>query len=149
VSIADSLPCVTAWKTEPAMEINPSPPFAPEQACPNTCTGPKYNAAQILSLTAPPSSPKEQEAAVRLIQREILRNGPVPAIITETPEALYEYKPGSVFSWTKPANQPAAAKPKEGEGPDLSSLFTTSAHAVSIVGWGTANGQDYWKIENS
>jgi hypothetical protein len=75
----------------------------------------------------------------------------VPAIITETPEALYSYTSG-VFSYTKPppppkpaagAALPATADKKE---PDLSALFLTTAHAVTIVGWGTLDGKPYWKI---
>ncbi len=114
--------------------------------------GTKYSMSHMYSLTAPPSTPTEIEAAVRLIQRELITHGPVPAIITETPEALYSYS-GGVFSYTKPPPPPKSAAPatataaaeKKAE-PDLTSLFLTTAHAVTIVGWGSLDGKPFWKI---
>lgn len=149
VQLADTLPCVSAWRKDAVK----NPPAAPEplsaaSACPTNPScggGRRYALSNIHSLTAPPTSQAEIDAAVRVIQREILKHGPVPAIITETPEQLYSYS-GGVFSYTKPATP--APKPAAG-APDPSALFLTTAHAITIVGWGTLNGAPYWRIENS
>jgi cathepsin X len=61
------------------------------------------------------------------IKAEIYARGPVGAGIDATPE-LEAYQ-GGVFSQEK--------------------LFTMANHEVSIVGWGVANGSEYWHARNS
>ena len=94
---------------------------------------------------------------MRLIQKDIMDYGPIPAIIKETPESMYLHTTG-VFSHTPPPPVPKSKQSASGASTSaapskeemLSQLFLTMAHAITITGWGKeADGTPYWTIQNS
>jgi len=155
LTIADDLPCYKTFVASGAFPTLTPRPKADRcfQSCPSS--GARVFAKDAFMLTGPvdaAASPGDQQAQQesneRAIMEEILSAGPVVAIISETPEALYAYKSG-VFSYTKPAAPSAPPTPGAPAAPSVLDLFSSTAHAVKIFGWGVEGTQRYWLIENS
>ncbi|HSH96478.1 MAG TPA: C1 family peptidase [Roseimicrobium sp.] len=111
-------------------------------SCPNLSGVSLYTVGQPYHVT--PYETPWKKSNERLIQKEILANGPVCTYIRMAPQLV---------PWWK-----TAASATEVFGPDDTggkkynrpdNHQELGGHLVVIVGWGTQNGEDYWLIRNS
>lgn len=74
-------------------------------------------------------------SGVKRMKREILSNGPVVAPL-EVMDSFLVYKSG-------------VYEPQEGARPVIGANGKVIKHAVSVLGWGKADGMSYWVVQNS
>jgi len=102
--------------------------------CSKHCdTSIKYNVkGPYTSISRGHYTKRSTEAAAALLMKELVANGPMPCALKASSK-LQALKGEGVFNAKGAVHMPGAR----------------ATHAVTLVGYGTLNGADYWLIQNS